>query len=148
MSTKKPKLPRPKACSMSSELPTPKANPKYNPAFCEQIKEYYNEGMADVQICVKLGIARSTFYDWIKDKPEFAKAVEDGRVLSEGWWIAIAQGAVSGKHKSDSKIWSMNMKNRFKWRDNPHPEDNKVRDDILEDIARRANLQKERNKDY
>ncbi len=145
MTQKKSKALNPKGCSMASGIPTPKENipysHKYDQSLCMRVSELYKDGKSDSQVCVALGIARSTFYDWVKDKPEFCKAVEEGRSLSESWWIDVAQQAVTGNIKSDSKIWFANMKNRFKWRDNPHDpkqeiDQKKLAQDIIDGIIK------------
>ncbi len=147
----KPVRKKPKACKISN--PTPKdiphswKHPKYRPEMCDEIQEYYREGMSDVQVSAKLGICKDTFYEWIKVIPEFSEATKAGKTLSECWWESIGQAAVRGEIKGDSKIWYANMKNRFKWRDNP-AEPKEEGGELLKSLAEMVALHKSKEREY
>lgn len=53
---------------------------KYDPdTFPILAKGYAREGLIDDQIYPKLGISKTTFYDYQKKYPEFAQALKDGK---------------------------------------------------------------------
>lgn len=151
-SKKKAKKPVIKA----SESPTPKKdlphswkNPKYRPEMCDEIIEYYQHGAADVQICRNLGICRDTFYEWVKNRPEFARAVKVGKQISEAWWIDKAQDSIDKGLKLDSKVWNANMKNRFGWRDNrPEEVTREEMTSTIKDLKALVELYKSKEKEY
>lgn len=120
------------ACAMSldpSESVTPKElphswrNPVYRPEMCDQIQDWYKDGLSDAEICVRLDISRKTLYSWENDRPEFAKALEQGRSASMAHWQALGHDACKGERKISEKIWMLNMKNRFNWREKVELED-------------------------
>jgi transposase len=89
---------------------------KYRPELCDEIIPYFKDGMSITEICLELNMDRSSFYDYIKDYPEFAKAVARGKAFAEGWWESMARKNLKSK-KFNAPLWHMNMKNRYGWRD-------------------------------
>ncbi len=155
----KPARKKPKACKVDISL-TPKEkiesvsvplrswkNPKYKPEMCEEVVEHYVSGMSDAQICRELYISRETFYEWVRNREDFAAAVKVGKVFSEAWWIDKAQQAVEGSIKIDSKVWFANMKNRFSWRDNP-AEPKEEGGELLKSLAEMVALHKSKEREY
>lgn len=51
----------------------------YEPSMCEQVKEWYGEGMPCHAIADKLGIAECTLYEWKNKYPEFGEAFKKGK---------------------------------------------------------------------
>lgn len=43
------------------------------------IEGWAREGLSDIEICAKMGIASSTFYDWKKRFPEMSEALKRGK---------------------------------------------------------------------
>lgn len=94
-----------------------KWNSPYMPDILDKIPDLYKNGEADVEVAVNIGISKDTFYRWLKEIPDFAKAVHVGRSLSEKWWLEMGREGVMGIRKVQATIWFANMKNRFGWKD-------------------------------
>ena len=69
-------------------------------------------------------IHRDTIYEWVKVHPEFSDSKSVGTALSqkkyEGWANNAFENGVKGFPASP---WVFSMKNKFKWRDDPHNEE-------------------------
>jgi len=52
-------------------------NRKYLPEYCQTIKEIAKEGWSFSLSSAKLGVTATTMRRWIKEHPEFAKAVRE-----------------------------------------------------------------------
>jgi transcriptional regulator with XRE-family HTH domain len=52
---------------------------KYNDEFPILAEGYARDGLSDVQIAEKLGIAPSTFYEYQQQHPEFSEALKRGK---------------------------------------------------------------------
>lgn len=94
-------------------------NGKYRKEMCEQILQHYLNGESDAEVAVALDVSKQMFYRWIKDKPDFAEAVQRGKTLSECWWQKLGRAGASGKVKIQARVFIANMNNRFGWRENP-----------------------------
>ena len=79
-------------------------------------QEMGQEGMFDVDLRVKLGITKDTFYSLLENEPEFSEAVKEFRELSHTWWSSIPRkGFKNGESKNlNSNLYSLIMRNRFK----------------------------------
>lgn len=56
---------------------------KYEADFPERVQEMCGQGLIDKQIAENLGISLYTFYEWKKKKPDFAKAIKDGKKVAD-----------------------------------------------------------------
>ena len=54
-------------------------NSKYDESFLEDVERHAAEGYTDLQIARRLGIALSSFYNYKKQFPDFAAALDSGR---------------------------------------------------------------------
>ena len=61
---------------------------KFTTIVKKQIIKLSQDGWTDEEISQLVGISYVTFYDWKKNKPEFAKAIKDGK---EEWDNQIVQ---------------------------------------------------------
>jgi len=79
-------------------------------------QEMGQEGMFDVDLRVKLGITKDTFYSLLENEAEFSEAVKEFRELSHTWWSSIPRkGFKNGESKNlNSNLYSLIMRNRFK----------------------------------
>ena len=57
---------------------------KYDPAFCEQVREMAQEGMMPEEWAANIGVTMATLYNWANKYPDFEEAI---RV---GWTILTA----------------------------------------------------------
>ena len=98
---------------------------KYSKKYCKIVLEKMKRGDSVVSCCAEIGISRDTFYNWVKDHPEFSDTWERGMVLAESWWENIGRmGAMGLEISTNGKtgrvnpsIFSFFMKNRFGWAD-------------------------------
>ena len=60
------------------------AETKYDESFPERAMDFASEGMTDSQIAYKLGISRSTFYNYKQQHTRFAEAIDVGRDVIDG----------------------------------------------------------------
>ena len=49
---------------------------KYNPETVKQVISFIEDGLSQKDACRLTKIGESTFYDWLKQKPEFSESVE------------------------------------------------------------------------
>lgn len=54
---------------------------KYDPAFCDQVREGMRAGFSKTAVAGMLGIARSTLHEWCATYPAFSDAVKEGETL-------------------------------------------------------------------
>lgn len=97
---------------------------KYNPKICEEVLNLFKQGKSIAQVCLKMDINKSTFYEWKEKHEEFSNAIKEGLHFSQGWWEEQGQQGlwysnIEGAEKLNYTGWFMNMKNRFKndWKD-------------------------------
>ena len=79
-------------------------------------QEMGREGHFDVDLRVRLGITKETFYSLLENEPEFYEAINEFRELSQNWWNSIPKkGFKDGTSKNlNSNLYSLIMRNRFK----------------------------------
>ena len=79
-------------------------------------KEMGQEGHFDVDLRVKLGINKQTFWRLIEEEPDFSESVQEFRELSHTWWSSIPRkGFKNCESKNlNSNLYSLIMRNRFK----------------------------------
>lgn len=133
--------------------PTPTRGPgnptKYTPGMCNRLPEMFSEGQDVSVILVELGIARSTFYKWIKKYPEFKEAYEMGREHSKAYCTEIGWDLVHGKiKKGNTAAWIFMMKNKFNWQDKVEVDTASDRVTIEEMISETTATPKEAEKAY
>lgn len=52
---------------------------KYCKEIVDEICAYISQGMTDMEICEKIGISRETFYEWKREKADFADTINRSR---------------------------------------------------------------------
>jgi transposase-like protein len=89
---------------------------KYDPKYCKVVLEEMDHGASIPEVCRKIGIGKTTFYNWRHQHEEFASAALAGIELSLGWWME--QGRIHIKDKTfNTALYYINMKNRHGWND-------------------------------
>lgn len=88
----------------------------YDPAMCDVVIEKFGQGYSVCEVCVKLGIAQDTFYDWQKKYEDFSEAIRIGLTAAQAWWEQMSRNNLSSR-EFNANLWSFNMKNRFGYRD-------------------------------
>lgn len=98
---------------------------KYNPEMNARVIQLMAEGKSQFEVSVELEISKSVMYNWLNEnhdnyQPEFAAAVEEGRLQSQAWWERKLREAAVGINKdANATLMIYNMKNRFRdeWAD-------------------------------
>jgi len=71
----------------------------------------------------KMGVCKATLYNWEKEFPEFLDAKKEAFQANQAFWEEVGISAMVGNTPNFiPSIYIFNMKNRFKWRDNPKEE--------------------------
>lgn len=103
---------------------------KYKPEYCEKVISLMEEGASMIEVAYELRVHIDTLYEWQKVHPDFSDAIKKAQHFSEGWWTR--EGRLNLKTKDfNSGLWFMNMKNRFKWR-NEHNEDKEDQKSVMQ----------------
>lgn len=98
-------------------MPSPTTT--YKPEYCEQVRDMFRGGLSVFEIVRALGVARSTFYYWAEQNPEFKEVITVGHEHARGWWEEQARNnLVSAKdYPFNPTLWMMAMRSRFKGSD-------------------------------
>lgn len=88
---------------------------KYKPEFADNLPEMFKQGESVAEVCAELKVARSTFYLWLKEYPDFGDAYKIGQVLSESWWAKLGRAGACGKADINPAVWIFNMKAKFNY---------------------------------
>lgn len=59
----------------------------YDPAYCERVIEYGEQGLAKVEIACKLGVTYRTLHNWTEKHDEFFHAIKDSEKAAERWYF-------------------------------------------------------------
>ena len=90
---------------------------EYDDTLPERLPEMFSGGESVAEVCREVGISKVTFYKWMKKHPELAAAYEDGKDISESWWMKLGRAGAAGVNDINATVWIFNMKNRFDWGD-------------------------------
>lgn len=94
---------------------------KIKETWYEDILDIGRQGKAEISIVNYMDISWNTHKVLLERSPEYMKAVNTAKKLSEEWWIEIArQEWLKGNSKSiNSNHWSLMMRNMFnsRWSD-------------------------------
>ena len=94
---------------------------KITTAWCDieslVLADRFRGGESVAEVCLVLGICRTSFYKACDLSPEFKAAYEIGKEYSEAWWTKLGRAGAAGKVNIQPATWVFNMKNKFKWKD-------------------------------
>jgi hypothetical protein len=99
---------------------------KYHKKYSKLVLDMMSKGDSVIACCAEIGIAKDTFYNWVKEHSDFSDAYNRGMVLAERWWENIGKNGVLGLEITDMNgttgrvhpgMYAFFMKNRFKWTD-------------------------------
>lgn len=89
---------------------------KWKDEFCEQLIQHMERGYSLESFGAVAGVGKSTIYDWIKEKPKFSDAFQEGQAKSLRFWEALGINIVAGKiEKTNATIYALHMANKHKW---------------------------------
>jgi hypothetical protein len=63
----------------------------YDPAYCDRIIEFAREGKLPEQWAARLGTTKQSLHNWADEHPEFFDAFQRAKLLSQEWWMNLAQ---------------------------------------------------------
>jgi len=86
---------------------------KYNDERPAQVIEMMSKGLLDCHICAQWGISRETFYEWVRTKPEFKAAYEEGIAKAEAKFLQFAMERMEAGDDKGYKYWISIMNNKF-----------------------------------
>ena len=84
---------------------------------CTDVYKYMAGGMSETQAIAALGTSRSTFYRWKKEHPEFAEAVDRGKVLFDAHHEELGIHGMMKTMDIDYQFWRDLGKYRNGWTD-------------------------------
>ncbi len=114
---------------------------KYRKEFVDMLPDLMKNGEGVCEVCVKLGISRDTFFEWVKVHKPFSDAYTRARILCQAWWEKQGRAGLydrfvteddidpetkkpTGRKKKthlvmNSGLWAKNVSCRFPddWRD-------------------------------
>lgn len=109
----------------SNDLKRPEGRPtKYRPEFCELVVKKMKQGAAIKELPYYLDCCLDTINEWRRVHPEFSLAIKKGEELSEAVWMVKGRRGLRDK-QFNYVGWFMNMRNRFRWTNNPVESENK-----------------------
>lgn len=88
---------------------------KYDPVFCDKVRELGSLGNSKFQIARDLGVTLQTMINWQKAHPEFLEAVKEAEQLSLAWWEDTGRtGMYMGGKDFNATMYIFQMKARFR----------------------------------
>ena len=88
---------------------------KYDPHFCEAVIEIGKKGGFIPSMQAALNVrSETTFYDWMKEYPEFKEAYEFSRVCALAFWEKVLLDQALGLHKGSTNAAITILTNRFR----------------------------------
>lgn len=110
----------------------------YDPSICDTIVELFRDGSSITKVCaIKLGIGRSTYYQWKEDHPEFKKAAEMGEELAEVYHESKLEDGADGKIKdynAPSRIFLVKNRYRKTYGEQKEDKEKGAADSLLEQL--------------
>lgn len=91
---------------------------KYDPAFCDQIREFLKDGYSVAAFAGHIGVSYSTVKLWEQEHPEFSAAVKEARAAATLWWENRARSvAMGGEGNPTAVIFGLKNRAPEEWRD-------------------------------
>lgn len=110
----------------------------YDASIVEHIPALYEGGATDVQVAADIGICESTFYQWIKDHPEFGSAVKYGKTISKASMTKQGLDTIYSGKKINDKVWHIMMRNCHGYDKHVESEDERLLREKQERVNQRA----------
>ena len=89
---------------------------KYKPEHDQLLLDMMANGKSVVQFCAAIGIARKTFYEWVKNNSEFSNTFTQAKTMCEAHWETELQSMMYD-NKVNAPLVKMYFANRFDWSD-------------------------------
>jgi transposase len=103
--------------------PHPGQPEKYDPAYCELVLEWGQQGKSKTWMAAELGIAKQTLANWADQHPEFLAALTRAKTLEQKWWEDAGQRNLTTSGFAQT-MWGRSMAARFpdEWRETSRQE--------------------------
>lgn len=97
---------------------------KYDPAFCDQVREFLKDGYSVAAFAGRIGVSYSTVRLWEQEHPEFSAAVKDARAAATLWWEERNRESALGTSSGNATSIIFGLKNRApeEWKDKTEQE--------------------------
>ena len=89
---------------------------KYEKAYCQEAIEYLAQGKSVTQLSAKIGVSKSTIYQWASEHSEFSDALLRGQELSEAYWETELVEMMRDRDVN-APLVKLYFANRFRWSD-------------------------------
>ena len=96
---------------------------KYDPSMGEIVIECRNKGFIVEEVCQELGIARDTFFNWVKEHPDFSDAYKKGNAGFNAFWARAYKKVMLGMPLNPKKSKKKPEKGKGKSKKNPKEEE-------------------------
>lgn len=91
---------------------------KYDPAMCELVVPYMEQGYSTTALAGHLGVSRQSIYEWMGIYPEFSDAVKQGQAAGVEWWEScLRNNALTGQGNATAAIFGLKNRGPDDWRD-------------------------------
>lgn len=91
---------------------------KYDPAYCGEAIEFLADGYSIAAFAGKIGVTRSTVYEWIDQHPEFSDAIKIGQAKAVLWWEKVNRSfALTGEGNATAIVFGLKNRAADEWRD-------------------------------
>jgi DNA-binding XRE family transcriptional regulator len=91
---------------------------KYDPAFCDMVVPFMEQGYSTTALAGHLGVSRQTVYNWMDENPQFFDAVKQGMAASAIWWEnCLRDTAAKGEGNATAAIFGLKNRASEDWRD-------------------------------
>jgi hypothetical protein len=88
---------------------------KYEPKMCVDLYKKMAAGLSDTQVMAQWGVARSTFYRWLKEFPELKEAQEKGKTAFDAIHEDLGVQGMMKTADIDYQFWRDLGKFRHGW---------------------------------
>jgi len=89
---------------------------KYDPSWmAKKIIEVGKDGGSNAEMALALSISKDTFYNWVKQYPDFSDAVKLAELEAQIWWEKKGRMGATGEIPGfNSTAFIFQVKNRFR----------------------------------
>lgn len=108
---------------------SPKNKPK-----TEELLSLLAQGYSKEAACIGAHLSRRTFYNWVRDHPEFEEQVTDAQHAAEGHILTELRGAIQRKDDTKALMWLLSKLRPDRYGDKKELEISTKTSDGLEEV--------------
>ena len=86
---------------------------KYTPELVSELIKYIEAGNYQKTACEAVGLGETTFYEWMKEKPEFAESIKKAKSKAIARNVMIIQKAAQTSWQAAA--WFLERKDYERW---------------------------------